>query len=229
MTTEPGRHSDRLPARATQAERAFRILEEMIITGALAPGESVTETSLSERLGIGRTPVREAVQRLATNQLVTIRPRQGITVTAVDFEHVRMIFETRRPLERILARLAARSASDDDRALMRRGAANLVNAAASGDGLAVIAADAALKEIAIRAAANEFLTTALGPIHALCKRLYYIAVPIPDQTIASRYAIAYRLMADGLEGDAVQAMDATVSAVEQTMSRVSDGRANPSR
>ncbi len=229
MTTALGQFSDRPSPRATQAERAFRILEEMIITGVLSPGESVTETSLSERLGIGRTPVREAVQRLATNQLVAIRPRQGITVTAVDFEHVRMIFETRRPLERILARLATRSASDDDRTSMRRGAADLVNAAASGDGLAVIAADAALKEIAIRAAANEFLSTALGPIHALCKRLYYIAVPIPDQTIASAYALAYRFMADGAENEAVQAMDAAVGAVEQTMSRVPAGRTTRSQ
>lgn len=206
-------------ARATQAERAFRMLEEMIVTGVLAPGASVTETMLSERLGIGRTPVREAVHRLASSQLLAVRPRQGITVTAVDFEHVRMIFDTRRPLERVLARLAARNASAADRSRMRDGVARLVEAGHSDDGRAVIVADGRLKETAIRAADNEFLATAIAPIHALCKRLYFIAVPVPDPGIAAAYAVAYRAMADGAEDAAVAAMSAAVDAVERAVQR----------
>jgi len=209
--------------RATQAERAFLRLEELIITGALAPGEMVTELGLSQRLGIGRTPVREAVLRLAANQLLAIRPRQGITVTAVDFEHVRMIFETRRPLERVLARLAAEGADMAERGAMRAGAAALLAAAASGANRAVLDADARLKALAIAASRNEFLTTALGPIHALCKRLYYIAVPVPDRRIAAAYASAYGAIADGDAETAVQLMDRAVDAVERVVTQTAMG------
>src|SRR5277367_6085233 len=65
-------------------ERAYRELEEQIVTLRLAPGSPVSEASLSKRLGIGRTPVREALQRLARERLVVILPRRGILVSEVN-------------------------------------------------------------------------------------------------------------------------------------------------
>src|ERR1700719_1560272 len=59
-------------------ERAYSMLEEMIVTLKLAPGTAVSEARLSQALGIGRTPIREALQRLARERLVTILPRRGI-------------------------------------------------------------------------------------------------------------------------------------------------------
>ncbi len=61
-------------------ERAYRELEEQIVTLRLAPGAVVTEASLALRLGIGRTPIREALQRLARERLVVILPRRGVVI-----------------------------------------------------------------------------------------------------------------------------------------------------
>ena len=62
-------------------DRAWRALEEEIVTLKIAPGSVVSEAGLSARLGLGRTPVREALQRLASEGLVQILPRRGIIVT----------------------------------------------------------------------------------------------------------------------------------------------------
>ncbi len=68
-------------------EEAYRLIEEMIVTLELAPGSVVSEAMLSERIGIGHTPIREALQRLAREHLVQILPRRGVVVTAVDVGH----------------------------------------------------------------------------------------------------------------------------------------------
>src|SRR5688572_18605655 len=68
----------------TLTERAYRELEEQIVTLQLKPGEFLSEYALSENLAIGRTPIREALQRLAQEGLVTVRPRKGILVSETD-------------------------------------------------------------------------------------------------------------------------------------------------
>ena len=89
-TAEPpaaGRQASDLPptsAGATRTEEAYRRLEEMIVTLELAPGSVVSEAVLGRQLGIGTTPVREALQRLSREHLVQILPRRGVVVTALD-------------------------------------------------------------------------------------------------------------------------------------------------
>ena len=65
-------------------DRAYAALEEMIVTLQLAPGTAISESDLSGHLGIGRTPIREALQRLAREKLVSIFPRRGIFVSPID-------------------------------------------------------------------------------------------------------------------------------------------------
>ena len=89
-------------------DRAYRLLEEEIVTLALAPGAVVSEAILSNRLGVGRTPIREALQRLAREHLVQILPRRGVIVSEIDVVKQLRLIETRRELERLLARSAAR-------------------------------------------------------------------------------------------------------------------------
>jgi DNA-binding GntR family transcriptional regulator len=88
-------------------EQAYWRLEEMIATLELAAGALISEAELSTRLGIGRTPVREAMQQLAREQLLQILPRRGCIVSLCRLEDEQNVIEIRRPLELLVARAAA--------------------------------------------------------------------------------------------------------------------------
>jgi DNA-binding GntR family transcriptional regulator len=96
---------------APQGQTAYRRLLEEIRSGALSPGARLRETDLADRLGISRTPVREAIRQLEADGLVTHMPRQGATIRALDYGEVIELYEMRAVLEGTAARLAARAAS----------------------------------------------------------------------------------------------------------------------
>ena len=100
----------------TAAEVAYRRLREMIVTGVLEPGEVVNEQELVERLGIGRTPVREAIQRLRWQHLMTVFPRRGLAIAKLGLEDIHAIFETRQVVEQRSAELAAVRCDPDEAA-----------------------------------------------------------------------------------------------------------------
>src|SRR5215510_4812555 len=99
----------------TLTEQAYNQLEEMIVTLKLAPGAVLSEQALSAELGIGRTPIREALQRLAIEGLVLVLPRKAIIVTDTDPRKQLLVLEVRRELERLLARCGAERASLEER------------------------------------------------------------------------------------------------------------------
>src|ERR1700733_7840537 len=91
----------------TLTEQAYRQIEELICTLQLPPGTLLGEFALAERLGIGRTPIREALQRLALDGLVVVIPRRGILVSEINLQTQLRLLEMRRVVERLMARLAA--------------------------------------------------------------------------------------------------------------------------
>ena len=98
------------------ADRAYYAIREMIVSLELRPGSVVNERELMERLELGRTPVREAVRRLAQEQLVEVYPRRGTFVTSVEIRDLASICDVRaRARGACAARLAAERASDADR------------------------------------------------------------------------------------------------------------------
>lgn len=98
------------------SETAYIRVRRMIILADLREGEAVNEAILSERIGLGRTPVREAVLRLTQEGLLRIIPRKGIIVCGLNLDTLRLVFEARLPCEVQIARLAAirHDASDID-------------------------------------------------------------------------------------------------------------------
>src|SRR5882757_1831074 len=98
------------------AEKAYHAIRNLIVSLQLAPGAVIDERELMEGLGIGRTPVREALRRLAHEGLVEVYPRRGMFVTGVDVRELARLSEVRAVLEPEAARLAATRATDDDRA-----------------------------------------------------------------------------------------------------------------
>jgi DNA-binding GntR family transcriptional regulator len=97
------------------AERAYAVLRDMIVTLRLAPGSALREESLGAELGVGRTPLREAIKRLEVEQLVTIYPRRGTFVAPIAVTDHGYVCDVRRALEGLAAELAARAATDADR------------------------------------------------------------------------------------------------------------------
>jgi len=95
-----------------QGQAAYRRLLDDIRNGALHPGARLRETELADRLGISRTPVREAIRQLEADGLVIHLPRQGATIRSLDHAEVVELYEMRAVLEGTAARLAARAASD---------------------------------------------------------------------------------------------------------------------
>ena len=109
----------RLPApppgeAATLADQAYLAIRQLIVMLELPPGAAIKEPELTERLGIGRTPVREALRRLALERLVDVFPRRGMVVTTVDVRDLARLCEVRAVLEPEAARLAADRATRAD-------------------------------------------------------------------------------------------------------------------
>ncbi|MCB0270228.1 MAG: GntR family transcriptional regulator, partial [Calditrichaeota bacterium] len=95
------------------SEKAYQLVEEMIVTLKMLPGTAFSEQELSKRVNIGRTPLREALQRLIADRLVISLPRRGMIVTEINLTEYLAILETRRELDRLIARKAAQRATPD--------------------------------------------------------------------------------------------------------------------
>jgi DNA-binding GntR family transcriptional regulator len=154
------------------AEQAYRHLEEQLVTLVLAPGELVGEKDLVESAGIGRTPVREAIQRLSAEGLLQVLPRRGLMVTPLRRSDLIQIIEARRVLERLMVVKAAERATPDQRQALLMLAAHLDTA---GDDLDVFfRLDQRLDELLEAACNNHYLVQALTAMHSQCRRLWYL-------------------------------------------------------
>lgn len=157
----------------TLNEEAYRRIEELIVTLELEPGSVVSEAMLSGRIGIGTTPIREALQRLAREHLVQILPRRGVIVTAVDVGQQLQVLETRRELDRLIARAAASRATAPEREEMAALAARMEAAAAAGDIKAFLQWDNEMNGRAARAARNDVAARTVATLHSTSRRFWF--------------------------------------------------------
>jgi len=157
----------------TLTDRAYRLIEELIVTLALPPETILSEQSLAARIGIGRTPIREALQRLARDGLVVILPRRGILVSQINLKSQMRLLEVRRELERLMARGAAERATADETALFATIAREMRRAASENDDMTFMRLDRQFNELVSHAARNEFASRAMGLMHGLSRRFWY--------------------------------------------------------
>jgi DNA-binding GntR family transcriptional regulator len=154
-------------------DRAYRLIEELIVTLALPPETVLSEQSLAAKLGIGRTPIREALQRLARDGLVVILPRRGILVSQVNLQSQMRLLEVRRELERLMARSAAERATPEETASFATIAREMRRTSDENDDMAFMRLDRQFNEFVSRAARNEFASRAMGLMHGLSRRFWY--------------------------------------------------------
>lgn len=157
----------------TLTDLAYAQLEEMIVTLQLPPGAVLSELVLSKRLNIGRTPIREALQRLSRDGLVNILPRRGILVSEINVRVQLRLLEVRRELERLMARGAAERATEDERQQFFAIAEGMREAAERADDLAFMRFDQQLNTLISAAARNEFASRSMGLMHGLSRRFWY--------------------------------------------------------
>jgi len=197
---------------STLTEKAYRALEEDIVTLRIPPGTIVSEAILSRRLGVGRTPVREALQRLAREWLVVIMPRRGIVVAEIDPIRQLRLLEARREIERFLARSAARRATQVQRMQFREIAAGMDEAALSADDIAFMRLDRAFNLLMLDSAGNEFAASAMSLMNGLSRRFWYAHYrQVADLPLCSRlHATIARAVADADQDAAGRGSDALV-------------------
>jgi DNA-binding GntR family transcriptional regulator len=212
----PERDTVLAEVRQSLTDRAYFDLEEMIVTLKLPPGSAVSEAALSERLGIGRTPIREALQRLARERLVTILPRRGIIVSEINVKGQLRLIEVRREVERLVAKSAARRATDQERKRFGELAQIFEKSAKTNDETTFIRADREFNELCSQAARNEFAAGAMGLMHSLSRRFWFLhyqkAADMP--LTAKLHANIARAIAAGDRAAAGRAADRLLDTIE---------------
>ena len=198
-------------------DQAYATLEEMIVTLKLPPGGAVSEARLSQVLGIGRTPIREALQRLARERLVTILPRRGIIVSEINIKSQLRLLEVRREVERLIARRAARRATPTERERFAEIARTFEQSAKTNDETTFIRVDREFNELCLAAARNEFGAGAMTLMHSLSRRFWFIhyqqAADMP--ATAKLHANIARAISRGDENAAARALDRLIDEMEK--------------
>ncbi len=154
-------------------ELAYHRLEEKLVLMEFAPGSVVTEKDLAESIGIGRTPVREAIQRLALAGLLVVLPRRGIRVSKVDSAASLRMLEVCRGLDDAVARGAAERAIPLQRRELLRVASEFEAASARRDPIGLLRADSEFNNICISAMNNEFAAKMAQLLHPLARRFWF--------------------------------------------------------
>lgn len=153
-----------------KAGQAYQEIEKLIVSEELAPGTLVSEAVLMEKTGLGRTPIREALQQLARNRMVEIHPSRGVLIPPASVEAQLRMLEVRRVLEVLAVRLACHDASGVDRGRM-----DAIVRRLSGDPMPLAEYAETLKDthqIIATAGHNEYLADAMAPLQGLSRRFW---------------------------------------------------------
>lgn len=196
----------------SQADLAYREIRALIVTLELPPGSLLSEPELQERLGLGRTPVREALRTLAHERLVEVYPRRGMFVAALDPRDLAALSEVREQLEPYAARLAAERRNDEDLEVVDELIADLDAVAVAPDMRQLIELDQRIHHHIYRCAHNDFLQDACDQHYMHALRIWFLAL---DRVSHLGDAVAEHrdLLVAVREGDAQRAAEVMSSHV----------------
>lgn len=203
----------------SHAEQAYELLENRLVTLELAPGSIVSEGLLIDLVGLGRTPVREAIQRLAHQDLIRVMPRKGLLIAPIEQADMLQLLEVRKPLERLIVRLAALNARDEQRSALSAVARSLSFAHDSfADFLDL---DRNLDFLLDECAGNAFASASVAPLRTHCRRFWYAyrhRLQLSDAIAAHSSMI--RLIARRDYNGAQKASDGVIAVLERLAASV---------
>jgi len=152
--------------------KAYALLEAKIIGLELVPGQVYSEAELSRLINLGRTPMREALLRLAKEKLVEMIPRRGVRICAIDLTNHIALLETRKALDVLIATRAAKRVNQQQKDLLQNYAERMLRAAGDNDIKEYLEVDGKLDLLLAEACKNEFAVEAVAHLYAHCKRFW---------------------------------------------------------
>ncbi|MCI5953335.1 MAG: GntR family transcriptional regulator [Lachnospiraceae bacterium] len=172
----------------------FNTLRQAILTGELKPGERLMEIHLADRLGVSRTPIREAIRKLELEGLVTMIPRRGAEVAQITEKSMKDVLEVRRALDALCAELACDRITDEELENLRLACDAFETAVKTKDAKKIAQADVALHDIIVRATGNQRL---IQLVNNLSEQMYryrfeYIKDSSQHQNLIDEHRIIYQ-------------------------------------
>jgi len=173
---------------------AFNTLRQAILTGELKPGERLMEIRLADKLGVSRTPIREAIHKLALEGLVTMVPRHGAEVAQITEKSMNDVLEVRRALDALCAELACDRITDEELAALKQACDHFEQCVAEKDTRKIAQADVALHNIIVHATGNQRL---IQLINNLSEQMYryrfeYIKDSNRHEALVEEHKIIYQ-------------------------------------
>lgn len=147
----------------------FNTLRKAILTGELKPGERLLEIHLANRLGVSRTPIREAIRKLELEGLVIMIPRRGAEVAQITEKSLKEVLEVRRALDALCAELACDRITAEEEERLKQACDEFERATETKDATTIAAADVALHDIIVQATGNRRL---IQLINNLSEQMY---------------------------------------------------------
>lgn len=194
-------------AQRTLADQAYDAIEHMITSQRITSASLVSEASLMDATGLGRTPVREALQRLARDRMVQIHPSRGVYVPEITVESQLRLLEIRRPVEALAVELACDRAKKSEREAMNR----MLGYLELGEFTLDAYADSVKQthHLVSTAAHNEFLRDAMSPLQALSRRFWLMNLEDEPAEIAAGADLHGKMLAAILDEDVARGIAAS--------------------
>ena len=207
--------NDFLPLR----DVVFNTLRQAILTGELKPGERLMEIHLANKLGVSRTPIREAIRKLELEGLVTMIPRRGAEVAQITGKSLQDVLEVRRSLDALCAELACERISDEEVAELEAACQAFEEATATKDTRTIAAADVALHDIIVKATGNKRLVQL---VNNLAEQMYrYRFEYIKDFTMHGTLIEEHRIIFEAIRNkDKATAAKAAITHIDNQMEAI---------
>lgn len=172
----------------------FNTLRQAILTGELKPGERLMEIHLADRLGVSRTPIREAIHKLEREGLVTIIPRRGAEVAQITEKSMNDVLEVRRALDALCVELACDRITEEGLENLKNACDNFEQCVKTKDSKKIAQADVALHDIIVQATGNQRL---IQLVNNLSEQMYryrfeYIKDSSQHKTLVEEHRIIYQ-------------------------------------
>ncbi len=197
----------------------FNTLRQAILTGELKPGERLMEIHLANRLGVSRTPIREAMRKLELEGLVTMIPRRGAEVAQITGKSLQDVLEVRRSLDALCIELACERISEEDIARLGKACEHFKEATKSKDLHQIAEADVLLHDIIVQATQNKRL---IQLVNNLSEQMYryrfeYIKDSTMHENVIAEHELLYQAI---LNRDKVSAAKAAVDHIDNQMDTI---------